>query len=73
MNIFWDGVLCEFLVSYGFLLARRPQMCGYAAPPPKNVCTIKQLIQQDVDRKIGTIFFKLTTCSLLNSLDTVAK
>ncbi len=36
------------------------------APPPKKV---ERVISEYVDRKKGTIFFKLTTCLLLNSLD----
>jgi hypothetical protein len=40
------------------------------APPPKNV---EQGFYEYVDCKKGTIFFKLTTWQLLNSLDTVDK
>ncbi len=34
---------------------------------------VEQPIQKYEDCKKGTIFFKLTTCQLLNSLDTVGK
>ncbi len=46
-----EGIFLCFCVS-------RKQDCGHGPPPPKNV---EGLILEYVDRKKGTIFFKLTT------------
>jgi hypothetical protein len=49
----------QFLQSRYYWMSRSTFLGGGGAPPPKIV---RLLISEYVDRKKGTIFFKLTNC-----------